>query len=763
MYVSVVLDIPSKQLDQTFDYKLPSYLRDISVGSRVMVDFNNQKRLAYVVKKSKTSKTATKEVLLSIDKKPILSKAHLKMVDFIKEKAHSTYKHAFDTVIFSPLHTTYKPVYKVLDESKVSDELKPYIHDGFMVIDKIPKSYHRAINQLIYDDVIIEDVRVVKKMNPNYTKKLFIKPFKRTLTQKQQAIINRIDEPILVDQLLEEGYSKNIIDRLIDYGVLSYEKVLKLSDYHQDYKHSIETPTLRDEQINAINQVKDHYQRYLLFGPPGSGKTEVYLKLIERVLKNHKQALILVPEIGLIPQMVSRLHNRFNEEIAVYHSHLTSRQKYDMYLKIINHEVNIIVGVRSAIFSPIDDLGIIILDEAHDLSYIQKTMPYYDAKEMAELLGQTYDCPVLYGSATPSVSMMYETSLGIIKRLDLKENPSDTTVKLIDMRQELIKGNTTLFSNELKAALTNTLNKGEQAIILVNRRGYAPFMMCRTCGFVNKCPSCEVSLVYHKQENVLKCHYCGYEEVNLGLCKVCKSDKIRPVGFGVEQVKESLEQTFKGIRVLRLDQDALTTSSHDAILSAFKNKEADVLLGTQMVSKGHHFSNVSLVSVMLADQLLNLNSYLAHEKAYNLITQHIGRIRKPGGLAIIQAYNIDNFVLKSIQEKSYETYYEKELENRKLGKYLPFYNVIKLTLKGLDEQSTIESLTKIKQRILAKNSHFSILGPIEDYITFKNNRYHYSITLKTPRHIKINSLLQYLDKKYHNRYYIDIDYYPDLI
>ncbi len=763
MYVSVLLDIASKKLNKTYDYKVPSYIKNIELGMRVVVDFNNRKQLAYVVRKMSVSKEATKAVLYVVDKKPILTKSQLEIVDFIKEKAHTNYKVAFDTVIAYPLKTTKMISYKVIKEELIPKELKPLIKDGFILEKDIKLSHNKEINQLIYDGIITLDETITRVMNPLYTKELFLKPFNKKLTEKQELIVKRINKPVLIDTLLEEGYSKDIINRLIGYDVIGYKEVLSLREYSQEYKEDIELPTLRDEQVAAINAVKDNYKRYLLFGPPGSGKTEVYLNLIKKVLDSDKQALVLVPEISLIPLTASRLLNRFNIEIAVFHSGLTPREKYDTYLKVKEKKAKIILGVRSALFLPFDKLGIIIMDEAQDLSYIQKTHPYYDAKEISELLGKFYNAPVLYLSATPSINMMYESEMGMIKRLELRHHISKPKTLIIDMKEQLIKGNITIFSDVFKKALTNTINSGKQAIILVNRRGYAPFMLCRNCGDVRKCPNCEVSLVYHKSKNTLKCHHCGYEELHLNLCKVCKSDKIKAVGFGVELVKEALEKEFKKVKILRLDQDALSDNNHDEILTAFKQGKADVLLGTQMVSKGHHFPNVNLVMVMLADQMLKLNSYLANEKTYNLITQTIGRIRKSGGLAVIQAYDTNHFVLKSIKNNSYMEYYNKELDYRKLGRYLPYYNVIKLTLKGKDELEVINELNKIKNRILAKNSHFIILGPIDDFIVYKDNLYNYSITIKTPRHIKINSLLEYLDKKYYNFYYLVIDYYPDLL
>jgi primosomal protein N' (replication factor Y) len=763
MYVSVLIDIASKKLNKIYDYKVPSYIKNIDLGMRVVVDFNNRKCLAYVVGKMRVSKEATKEVLYVIDKKPILTKSQLKIVNFIKEKAHTSYKVAFDTVISYPLKTTKITSYKVIKEELIPSELKPLIKDGFISEKDIKKIPNKAINQLIYDGVITLDETIMRVMHPLYIKELFIKPHNKKLTNKQKEIVKRINEPVLIDTLIKEGYSKDIINRLISYDVIGYKEVLSLRKYSQEYKESVELPSLREEQINAINEVKDTYKRYLLFGPPGSGKTEVYLNLIKKVLDSNKQALILVPEISLIPLTASRIYNRFNTEIAVFHSRLTPREKYDTYIKVKEKKAKIILGVRSALFLPFDNLGIIVIDEAQDLSYIQKTHPYYDAKEIAELLGKFYNAPVLYASATPSVSMMYECEMGMIKKLELTYHISHIKTLIVDMKEELIKGNMTIFSSLFKEALTKTINSGKQAIILVNRRGYAPFMLCRNCGNVRKCPTCEVSLVYHKNKNKLKCHHCGYEEVHLDQCRVCKSKKIKAVGFGVELVKEELEKTFKGIKVLRLDQDALKDNTHDEILTAFKNGRANILLGTQMVSKGHHFTNVNLVLVMLADQMLKLNSYLANEKTYNLITQHVGRIRKSEGLAIIQAYDKEHFVLESIKNNSYMEYYKKELNYRKLGRYLPYYNVIKLTLKGKDERKVINELNKIKNRVLAKNSHFIILGPVEDFIMCKDGLYNYSITIKTPRHIKINSFLEYLDKKYYNSYYLNIDYYPDLL
>lgn len=762
LYVKVVLDIPSKQLNQTFDYYVPSYIKGVSLGSRVLVDFNNVKRLAYVVGKMSASKEAIKPILLHLDKKPLLSKLQLELVDYIKEGSFTSYKKAFETVIPSALHAKIDYLYTINDASKVPSSLAAFIKKDVLQMDVFGEEDYSILNGLIEEGVIEKKV-FISKMNPKYEKELFIKKEHINPTKAQKAILKRLDAPTLMETLIKEGYSKNSINTLIKKKVIGYKDVIKVRSYTQDYTHEIEKPPLREEQIKAVETLKEEYKRYLLFGPPGSGKTEVYLQLIEAVLNKGKQVLVLVPEIGLIPLMVARLQNRFEEEIAVYHSGLSKRVRYDMYVKIKEKMVNIIVGVRSAIFTPSDNVGMIIIDECHDASYIQKTLPYYQTSEIANYIGKSLNIPIIYGTATPSVSLRYDADMGLYELMKLTHTPQTTEIALIDMKQELKEGNLSLFSKDLKQALTKTIANKKQAIILVNRRGYAPFMMCRSCGDVRKCPTCEVSLTFHKSSNTLKCHHCGYEESHEKICKSCKSHKLKSVGFGIEQVYESLCQEFSDIRVLRMDADTLKEKTHDAILTQFKDQKADVLIGTQMVSKGHHFENVDLVCVMLADQMLKLNSYLANESTFQLLYQHIGRIRRKDGRAIIQAYDINHFVLKSLKKYDYNLFYNQEIALRKISKYPPYYQMVTLTLKGVNPETTYQELNKVKLRILARNSHFSILGPIVSFIPYYKGRHQYELTIKVPRHVSIRNLLSFIEEKLSKEYYIDIDNYPNMV
>lgn len=768
MYATVVIDVSSKQLNRLFDYKIPSHLiNKVNKGMRVVVDFNNRKRLAYVVNVLKTSKHSTKEVLYVLDDKPILTTTQLKMIEHLQKKSFSTYVEAFRAVIPSALHGKYEYSFEIINADKIPDEFSQAIKDNTLDIKKIKEEDFNLLYNLINKGHIKKHVDIKNKLKISYTKKVFIKDISKKLTVKQKAIVEAINEPILIDDLIAQGYSKNIIERLINNGVLGFELVETFKEHTQEFNLKEDVISLTSEQQKAINNVNlNKTGRYLLYGPPSSGKTEVYLRLIDNVLKSDKQALVLVPEISLIPQMVSRIKERYNHDIAVYHSGLTAKTRYDTYRKVKEKQVKIIVGTRSSIFLPIDKLGLIILDEAHDMSYIQKTAPYYDTKDLSFLLAEIKNCPVILGTATPTVSLYYEADLGILKMLRLSKPivEKEVKIKLIDMKEELIQGNLSMFSNELKFAINETLKKGEQIIILVNRRGYAPFVLCRTCGFVYKCPTCDVSLVFHKTSNNLKCHHCGYTQKMATKCAFCKTNSVRPVGFGSEQVEEELKKEFPIARVVRMDSD--TTSkrgSHDKLLTKFLNKEADILLGTQMVSKGHHFENVSLVVVMLADQMLKLSSYLANEKTYNLLTQHIGRIRKKDGMAILQAYDTNHYVLDSIVKGDFKSYYKKELSTRKLLRLEPIYNVVKVTFKGKEINKTYQDLDRLKNNFISRNTQIEGFGPSENYLFYLNGRYHYSVTFKIPKSFNIDSLMNYFDRKYAKEYLIDIDYYPEII
>ncbi len=768
MYATVLIDISSKQLNRLFDYKIPLHLeKKIKKGMRVVVDFNNGFRLAYVVGIKDTSKYATKDVLYPLDDKPIISSSQFKIIEHLQTKSFATFLDCFERVVPNALHGRYEYTFEVINEDKLDEKLYPYVKNNKINIKEIAEDDFLMFNKELEKGNIIKTTTIKDKIKSSYKRMLFINDLNVKLTNKQQLIVDSLSRPKFEDELIEEGHSKNIINRLIKNKVLTFELVESYKEYTQEFDLNEDVFNLTSEQENAVKKIDlNKASKNLLYGPPGSGKTEVYLRLVDKVLKAGKQALILVPEISLIPQMVSRVKGRFSLEVAVYHSRLTAKQRYDAYRMVKSNHAKIIVGTRSSIFLPNDNFGIIILDEAHDMSFIQKTSPYYDTKEIAYLLSEVKKIPVILGTATPTISLYYNANLGKLKLLKLSEPiyKNNVKIKIVDMKEELKKGNLSMFSNELKLAIEKTLQKNEQIIILVNRRGYAPFVMCRACGFTYICPTCNISLTYHQKDNVLKCHHCNYQTPFTKSCSFCKSSSVRPVGFGSEQVEEQLLKEFVNAKVIRMDSDTTTKKdSHDELLTKFLNNEANILVGTQMISKGHHFTNVSLVVVMLADQMLKLSSYLANENTYNLLTQHIGRIRKKDGTAILQAYDTDHYVLNSIVSKDFNEYYNKELDTRRLLRLEPFYNVVKITFKGLNERRTYLDLERLKNNFISRNTQIESFGPSENFRFYVNKRYHYSVTFKIPKSFKIDNLMSYFDKKYTKEYLIDIDYYPEMI
>ncbi|MDD2574897.1 MAG: primosomal protein N' [Acholeplasmataceae bacterium] len=770
MYAQVIVDISSKHLNQIYDYKIPFYLEgSIKIGMRVVVDFNHQKRLAYIINLMKTSKVATKEILYTLEDEPTLITSQLKLIKYIQETSFSSYNEAFEVVVPNALQAAYEHYVTIRDLDLVSKHLRHYVKEGVIWLDDLNSEDYKEVKNLIHKGILTKEVEVVNKGGIKFLPAVFLNDFDCRLTSKQTEIVKRIGrETFFVKDLVKEGYSKRIIHTLVSKGVLGLKDIEYYQQEISHYESHEDVITLTNEQSLAIKQIDiNKYKRYLLFGPPASGKTEVYLRVIEKVMNIGKQVLILVPEIALIYQMTSRLKERFAEEVLIYHSNLNTQEKYDAYRKTKDGKIKLVVGTRSALFLPLNRLGLIVIDEVHDTSYIQKQMPFYDTKELSYRLGEHYNIPVLMGSATPTISMIYETDLEMIKLLTLSKPIFENKIgiKLIDMKKTPTLKDDFIFSVDLITSIKQRLIQNEQVILLVNRRGYAPFVMCRTCGNVPTCPTCGVNLVYHKEHNLLLCHHCGYKESYSEICKVCKSKQVLPVGFGTEQALESLNKLFPFAKVLRMDLDTTKRKgAYDKMLTEFKKGNYDILLGTQMVSKGHHFENVTLVGVLLAEQMINLNSYLSNETTYNIIKQHIGRLRGvKQGDAIVQTYNPNHFVLKSLETNNFELYYMQELNNRKILKYMPYNQVIKVTFKGLDENKTVNTLTRIKNNIIAKNSQIEILGPTPDYILMDKDRYNYSILLKTLRHFDPSYLMNYLDKRFYKDYLIVIDYYPDMV
>ena len=459
------------------------------------------------------------------------------------------------------------------------------------------------------------------------------------------------------------------------------------------------------------------------------------MKLIDDQLKQNKEAIMLVPEISLTPQIIERFRAHFNENIAILHSALSDGEKYDEYRKILRKEVKIVVGARSAIFAPFTNIGIIIIDEEHSNTYKQDHNPRYNAIDVAFIRGKTHNAKVILGSATPTIESYARAKKGYYELVKLEKRANNATlpiVNVIDMSKELRKGNR-IFSKELLLNIEDRLNKKEQIMLLLNKRGYSTYLMCEECGEVLKCPHCDITLTYHKTSDMNRCHYCGYAKKNNHICNKCNKDSLKLMGYGTEKVEEEVNRLFPNARVLRMDIDTTTKKgAHKEIIEKFNNHEADILVGTQMIAKGLDFPLVTLVGVINADTILNLPDFRSCERTYDLLSQVSGRAGRSSipGKVIIQTYNPDNYSIKLSKSHNYEKFYEEEIKIRKKLFYPPYSFIALIKVGGKEYSYSINEATKIANYIRKKVDKEIVLGPSAASLSKINNTYYFEIIIK---------------------------------
>lgn len=491
------------------------------------------------------------------------------------------------------------------------------------------------------------------------------------------------------------------------------------------------------------------------------GKTEIYLQLIEKTLNDHKSSILLVPEISLTPQTVNRFIARFGKEkIAVLHSKLSIGERFDQWHKIKEEKAQIIIGARSAIFAPTENLGLVIIDEEHDSSYKSDMTPRYDAKEVARFIAREYNVPLVLGSATPDLETYYRAKNDEIVMLELKNRANNANlpdIEVIDLREELAKGNRSMISTRLYEEIEKNLQNKKQTILYLNRRGFSTFVMCRNCGYTVKCKNCNVNMTYHYNSNKLKCHYCGYEEKILSVCPECGSNQIRYFGTGTQKLEYEINKLFPNATTIRLDIDTVSKkNSHEQILDKFKNENIDILIGTQMVVKGHHFPNVTLVGVIAADGSLNIDDFRANEKTFQILTQVAGRAGrdKERGRVIIQTYNPDNFSIECAKKQNYELFYNTEIAIRKQLKYPPFCDIILIGFTSTDEEevkNTSEIIHEyLKKRVMQENIGIILYKALPSPINKIKNKYRWRILIKCKFSYDIIKLIDETIDKYYN-------------
>lgn len=558
----------------------------------------------------------------------------------------------------------------------------------------------------------------------------------RFLIENDYVFINDIIEGLNI--------SRAVVNTIVKNGYIKIVKVdpprdiLKDLEVEKTYKME-PTPEQKNAILNINKYIFDEtFKECLLFGVTGSGKTEVYLQVIENVLNQGRKVVVLVPEISLTYQTVTRFVSRFGDNIAVLHSKMTVSKRKEEYKRIKEGKVDIVIGARSAIFSPIENIGLVIIDEEHDSSYYSQTTPKYSTKEIARYICRENDAVLLLGSATPEVTTYYKTQNSNVELIEMKERPGNAilpSIELIDMKQEKLLGNYSVLSMALKEEILKNIQNNEQTMIFLNRRGYNSYLTCNDCSFIFKCPNCDVAMTYHKNSNLLLCHYCSHTEKNVHICPKCSSENISGGSIGTQKLEEELKQIYPGITILRMDADTtIAKDSHQKILDSFKKDKVNVLIGTQMISKGHDIANVTLVGILGVDAMLAMNDYTATEKAYANISQVSGRAGRgeKQGRVIIQTNDTENYILNSVINNDYVDFYDKEIEFRKIFDYPPFSDIILFEFVGRDLKIVKQESEKLYDILNNKNiGMYKVFSPKSPYVQRINNKYRINIIMKT--------------------------------
>ncbi|MEJ4083543.1 primosomal protein N' [Bacillus altitudinis] len=781
MIAEVIVDVTTKAIDRPFDYRVPDRFKGlVKAGMRVVVPFGPRKIQGFVTKIKEETDVQSgniKDIVDLFDLSPVLTDELLELSHWLTEKTLSYHITALQSMLPAAMKAKYEKEIQVLSAEELPQSLKELFgqQESILYAD-IPPEQLKPIQKHVQKGHLEVRYHVSQKSGKKKVRTLQIAVTKEKLEEKQKQLKkNAVKQKALLTFLFQAnettflakdlqqqtGASSQTIKALIQEGLLteSYEEIYR--DPYRDREFTPSTPLdLTKEQAEAAKPIHqavsdEKHETFLLHGVTGSGKTEIYLQTIDHVLQKGKEAIVLVPEISLTPQMVQRFKERFGSNVAVLHSGLSTGEKYDEWRKIHRKEVKLVVGARSAVFAPFENLGMIIIDEEHESSYKQEEMPRYHAKDVAIERAGRHQCPVVLGSATPSLESYARAKKGVYTLLTLKRRVNQQQlphVSLIDMREELRNGNRSMFSEELMLRLKEVLERKEQAVLFLNKRGYSSFVMCRDCGYVEQCPHCEISLTYHRFQKRLKCHYCGHEAPVPAECPECHSEHIRYFGTGTQRVEEELTKVLPEARVIRMDVDTTSRKgAHEKLLTSFGNKEADILLGTQMIAKGLDFPDVTLVGVLSADTSLHIPDFRSSEKTFQLLTQVSGRAgrHEKAGSVIIQSYTPSHYSIELTKQHDYEAFYEQEMLHRRHQSYPPFYFLAMVTVSHEEVTKAAHVTDKIVQFLkmnCAPNTR--ILGPAASPIAKIKDRYRYQCVIKYKRENELASLLRKIQDHY---------------
>lgn len=785
MIAKVIVDIPSKSVDFTFDYIIPIRLQSmIQIGMRVIVPFGPRTIQGYVMKitdqpDSNIDINKLKEIKEIQDIKPELTEELIQFTEWYNNYFVTKRISMLEVMLPSAIKAKYTKVFSIEDTNALPETLAGKFdssgHYAFKAAQQNDDLTQIAplLKQGIVSEVTLLSQNVNKKKQRaicvvegfNYDSVLNSLEKSKKQYELYAFLLDEQHRIVLLKDIEAMGYSKSSVDTLIRKGfVEKYDAVVERDPFEtRVFEQDVKQHLTSDQQraFEAISEkIHAHEQcTYLLHGVTGSGKTEVYLQTIEEVLNLNRQAMMLVPEIALTPQMVLRFKRRFGDEVAVLHSGLSKGERYDEWQKIRDGKARVSVGARSSVFAPFKNLGMIIIDEEHESSYKQEDYPRYHARDIAQWRSEYHQCPLILGSATPSLESFARAEKGVYELLSLPNRINQQAlpeVEIVDMREELNSGNRSMFSNQLRDAIQQRLDNQEQIVLFLNRRGYASFMLCRDCGHVPQCPNCDISLTYHKSTDQLKCHYCGHQEVPPNQCPNCESEHIRQMGTGTQRVEELLQEAFQEARIIRMDVDTTSRKgAHEKLLNDFGSGKGDILLGTQMIAKGLDFPNITLVGVLNADTMLNLPDFRASERTYQLLTQVAGRAgrHEKEGQVLIQTYNPDHYAIKDVQENDYTAFFQKEMNYRKIGKYPPYFFLINFTIAHKEMKKVMEASKHIHKILLQHLTDKAlVLGPSPAALSRINNEYRFQILVKYKREPALHEALKYLDDYYHDQY-----------
>lgn len=711
----VLINTSVKSLNKVYDYLVPEKMeQDIKIGKRVLVSFGKGRsdEEAIIVKiEEKTAEELKsynyklKEIIEILDEVSYINESRLKLAKYIS---------------FLYFCNVYDALKLMLPPGTKSKNTKKSLNTRQNTLVKLIKNPEEIMEDI--ENNVITSAKHIKLLT--------------FLMYNDYVLINDIIDGLEI--------SRQVINTVEKNGYITLEKVDIKPDFLTEFKVSPTEPKKpTPEQEFAIDRINSYidsneYKQCLLFGVTGSGKTEVYLQVIKRVLEKGKRAIVLVPEISLTYQTVNRFVSRFGNNIAILHSKMTVSKRKEEYKRIKNGEVDIIIGARSAIFAPVDNLGLVIIDEEHDGSYYSQTTPKYSTKEVASYICKENNATLILGSATPEISSFYKAQAGIMDIVTMENRPGTAVmpkIEIVNMKYDRVLGNTSDISLRLKEEIKKNIDKNEQTMIFLNRRGYLSYLRCNECSYIFKCPNCDVAFVYHKTSNLLHCHYCSHVERNVHKCPCCGSENISSSTIGTQRLEEELKEIFPGVTTLRMDADTtVAKDSHQKILDKFKNENINILIGTQMISKGHDIENVTLVGILGVDTMLGMDDYLSSERAFSNISQvsgRAGRAKLPGRV-LIQTNDPDNYILNAVINNSYIEFYEKEIKHRKEFGYPPFIDIVLFEISGRNFYLVKSEIDRLYNILNSENTGiYKVFNPKAPFIQKINNKFRVNIIVKT--------------------------------